>query len=162
MHRQFHLAAKGRRGTLGCGEARGGWWLAGLLAIATSVQGGCSSGNRLDVAPVCGKVTLDGKPVSAGIVVFTPERGRGARGQLASDGSFVLSTYGEGDGAIVGLNKIAVAPPPEDESGRRPPGYAEIPQHYHNGKSSGLEGEVKAGRSNVFDLKLHSSQNRDA
>lgn len=128
-----------------------------MLFIGAIAATGCSRSYQLETAPVRGMVTLNGKPVSSGTVVFSPSRGRGATGQLAADGTFVLSTYGHGDGAIVGLNKVAVAPSPEDESGKHPPGYVAIPNRYQNSESSRLEREVKAGENNVFDLKLSTA-----
>jgi hypothetical protein len=128
-----------------------------FLVIAAVVQAGCSRGYQLETASVRGTITLDGKPVSAGTVVFTPARGRGATGALSSDGTFVLSTYGNNDGAIVGQNKVVIAPPPEDERGNHPPGYVAIPQRYQNGESSGLKADVKLGEDNVFDFQLTST-----
>jgi hypothetical protein len=61
------------------------------------------------VAPVTGTVTVDGVPFTTGKVMFAPiargedrRAGRPALGRLQSDGSFTLSTYEEGDGAVVG------------------------------------------------------------
>jgi hypothetical protein len=56
---------------------------------------------------VSGKVIYNGKPVSPGSVMFTPIGGssgdssRIATGQLGEDGSFTLTTFDAGDGAVL-------------------------------------------------------------
>lgn len=118
---------------------------------------GCRPGYQLDTAPARGTVILDGKPLSAGSVLLTPARGRGASGTLNPDGSFILTTYGNEDGAIVGKHKVAVVPlQSESESNEPPPGYVPVPSRYQNPVSSGLEVDVKSGEENVFDLELKS------
>ena len=63
---------------------------------------GCSSHDEAQLAGVEGVVLLDGKPLPAGLVVTTPERGRGAQGTIEPNGQFSLSTRGLGNGASVG------------------------------------------------------------
>ena len=73
-----------------------------------------------------------GKPLSGGHVKFEPDAGREAHGDIRPDGTFVLSTFGDGDGAGAGLQRVAV-------SGAVPPkfgGYA----------SSELEVTVEPGK----------------
>jgi hypothetical protein len=126
-----------------------------MLAAVCAVHAGCTPGHRLETASARGTVTLDGVPLSAGSVVLLPERGRSASSVLAKDGSFVLSTYGSGDGAIVGKHKVVVYPLASDsESNTPPPGYVPVPARYQNAATSSLEVEVKAGTENVFELKL--------
>src|SRR6516165_4933167 len=51
--------------------------------------------------PVSGKVMLDKKPLTTGIVSFRPDRGKGntnavePRGKIAEDGSYTLATNGK-------------------------------------------------------------------
>lgn len=68
-----------------------------------------------DVAPVRGTVTIDGQPFAQGKVMFAPiaqggslKSGKPAFGPLQPDGSFVLSTYGEEDGAVVADHWVTV------------------------------------------------------
>lgn len=75
---------------------------------------GCSS-SEFDLAPVVGKVTLEGKPFSWGSVMFSPiaqageiESGKPAFGVLAADGTFELSTYSEKDGAVIGDHWVSI------------------------------------------------------
>lgn len=74
---------------------------------------GCG-GDRFPVRPAKGKVLCNGKPITSGSITFTPigtdannsETGKQASGTLDSDGTFVLSTYGRFDGAIVGKHIV--------------------------------------------------------
>lgn len=76
------------------------------LAMLTCC-GGCGKGPEL--AGVRGTVQYDGKPLTAGKVLFTSvERGMRAVGQINQDGTYVLSTPRDGDGATPGKYKVTV------------------------------------------------------
>jgi len=66
------------------------------------------------VYPVSGKVTQKGQPLTAGEVMFTPSggpegaSGHIATGQIGSDGSYTLTTFNTGDGAVAGKHKVTV------------------------------------------------------
>lgn len=132
-----------------------------LAALGVAILVGCGDG-RLPTAPVSGVVTLDGKPVTSGAVVFTPDHGWPAQGELDSDGRFVLSTYEEGDGAILGEHRIVViaqtGDDPEEHFERPPskPIKSLVPDRYANKATSGLSYEVKPGESNEVQLPLLS------
>lgn len=97
-------------------------WLTVLVGV--SGLAGCG-GSKFEVAPVSGICTCNGDPIHAGLVVFEPipddgvdlkESGRSAAGVLEQGGTFILSTYGTEDGAIVGRHRVRVfAPAPEDD-----------------------------------------------
>jgi len=78
------------------------FWMAALLAL---VSAGCGSG--LDLAPVTGRVTMNGQPVPQGQISFVPENGPPAIGSIAADGTYRLSTLQE-DGALVGRHKVTI------------------------------------------------------
>ena len=127
------------------------------LVLAVVFLAGCRDKSQLSVASVTGTVTLDGKPLTQGTVIFTPERGRAARGEIGSDGSFTLSTYGESDGASVGTHQVSIIAIEGDEevgfeSSVEPKWL--IPRRYGAAATSGLEFEVEAGEQNEprFDL----------
>jgi hypothetical protein len=129
----------------------------------TALMSGCKKSNQLDVAPVTGIVTLDGKPVSGGVVVFQPARGRGATGIISSDGKYFMRTYREADGAIVGLNKIAVSssgkmPTIEEQEAGTVNIKQNLPGIYTSPETSGLSFSVEAGKENHFDIKLFSTK----
>ena len=154
MNRYFLLLVK-RTGLLASAAI-----LCGLIAVVV----GCG-GHGLETERVTGTVTLDGAPLTQGTVSFTPEKGRGATGQIASDGSFTLTPYKKGDGAVLGPHKVAVIA--IDRSGAKTdPGGKEsvdlnikwlIPQRYGNPGTSGLTFEVKPDTKNVANFELTSN-----
>jgi hypothetical protein len=75
---------------------------AGAIAIALSGCGGPK------LAPVHGRVTLHGKPVTTGKIRFYPEAGRPALGVIAPDGTYTLTTFTPGDGALLGAHRITI------------------------------------------------------
>jgi hypothetical protein len=91
-------------------------WCVGLLAVTLS---GCGTGGEFGVAPVSGKVTHQGQPVTGGSLVFAPvpssdgsaKVGKPAAGEVQSDGSYKLSTYAASDGAVVGKHRVRYSPP---------------------------------------------------
>jgi hypothetical protein len=84
-------------------------FMAGLLAI------GCSGGGK--IAPVSGKVTLDGKPLADATVVFQPisseknvNPGPGSQGKTDANGYYSLQVVGQGTkGAYVGKHRVEIS-----------------------------------------------------
>ena len=84
---------------------------------------GCGGG-EIPVRPAKGKVVCNGKPITSGSITFTPigtdannsDTGKQASGALNSDGTFVLSTYGRFDGAIVGKHLVQFSGSGADDS----------------------------------------------
>ena len=129
------------------------------LLLAVVVFLGCSGPNA---ASVSGNVTLDGEPLTTGMVGFYPEGGNGApaNGQIDSNGNYSLST-----GTDVGLapgkyTAIVVAtkdpPQPYDKTGAEIPPIPITPAKYGSTTTSDLRVEVKAGK-NTVPLALKSS-----
>jgi len=127
--------------------------LLGVMAFS-----GCgSSSDKKETAPVSGVVTYEGRPVVTGTIMFTPlEGGRPATGELQVDGSYVLQTYGEADGAILGEHKVTITSLnlggglPEDAVSEPIP---LIPEKYFNDTTSGLTATVREGENSIsFDL----------
>jgi len=138
---------------------------------------GCGGG-RAAVEPAKGKVVCGGNPVTVGSVTFVPigepdsETGRPAIGAVGPDGTFVLTTYEEGDGAIVGKHRVEYTGPEdeaqEEEEGESPPeGSREerarsaelIRQREARRKSQCVQNgeiivEVKADGENDFTIEL--------
>src|SRR4051812_29146225 len=75
--------------------------------IALIALSGCGDGRPKRV-PVSGKVVIDSQPLTNGSIVFIPEHGRQAFGNLDKDGHFILSCYASNDGAALGKYKIRV------------------------------------------------------
>ena len=110
---------------------------------------------------------LDGNPVAGAAVLLSPATGGvPARGTTAADGSFTLSTFDNGDGAVVGLHRVGIATMDaqgfvtDDDGlsgkldGRQIQVRAVIPERYMNPATSGLEAEVKRGSANRFEFGL--------
>ncbi|MCO6044748.1 hypothetical protein NG895_12595 [Aeoliella sp. ICT_H6.2] len=76
--------------------------ISSLLLVA-----GCDSGP--DTAQVSGLIVFDGEKVPKGTISFYPVGGgRPASGQIQSDGTYKLSTFDPGDGALLGEHKVAI------------------------------------------------------
>jgi hypothetical protein len=128
--------------------------MAGLVALA--FMSGCSS-SEFETAVVSGTVRCDGVLLTEGLVIFTPvpsgdaktaNTGRAASGIVWPDGTYELSTFGDGDGAIVGDHDVEVyAPALEDDDAPLTDA-----NRYACGKVV-LRKTVAAG-TNVLDLEL--------
>jgi hypothetical protein len=124
--------------------------------LALGFMSGCSS-SEFETAVVSGTVRCDGTLLTDGLVVFTPipagdaktvNTGRAASGIVWPDGTYELSTYGDGDGAIVGDHNVEVyAPALEDDDAPLTDA-----NRYACGKVV-LKKTVSAG-TNVLDLEL--------
>lgn len=109
-----------------------------------------------DVVPVSGTVLYNGKPLPFGIIMFQPEAGQAAQGEIQSDGSFQLSSYGPNDGAVPGRHKISIRCFSRQASadGGGSPGRLLIPQKYTRFGTSGLTAEIAAGPNEPIVLEL--------
>ncbi len=131
---------------------------AGLILTVIS---GCGS-DRLSTAPVEGKVFYEGEPLKFGGVIFQPEKGGPlARGQIQPDGTFRLSTYGDGDGTVLGKHFVQITcfenqhPDASQSGGQKESGLGRslIPVRYTRFQTSGLRTEVKAHNEPfIFEL----------
>jgi hypothetical protein len=140
---------------------RRAWRCLLLCAIAGAILG---CGKDANVGIVKGVVRLDGKPLTTGTVRFVPEAGRAATGEIQSDGSFVLGTWGKSDGAVVGKHRVAIIAFQQTESdgGTRPRDVTAVnpsvkplvPARYMAIGTSGLTFDVKPGNNPAdFDLR---------
>ncbi|MFO1064630.1 MAG: hypothetical protein U0892_12270 [Pirellulales bacterium] len=118
---------------------------------------GCSDG-RPPAFPARGKVVFPtGSPVHVGTVELkSREHGIQARGEIQNDGTFVLSTYREGDGAVAGFHdavvvQIVVA---EEVQGHRPSKLGVVHPRYARYATSGLEVEVKPAGGNELIIQV--------
>jgi hypothetical protein len=68
---------------------------------------GCGDG-RPSRVPIAGQVLIDGKPLSYGFVEFIPDNARPSSGKLDEQGRFRLSCFEANDGAVAGINHVAV------------------------------------------------------
>lgn len=82
-----------------------------FLCLSLTVAG-CGQSDNVEVFPVRGVVRFEGKPMSGGgSISFIPsvaQKGKNAGGMIEADGSFVMTTYVEGDGAMVGTFRVVI------------------------------------------------------
>jgi hypothetical protein len=108
--------------------------------------------------PVQGSVVFStGEPVKWGTIEFyCAELKVAARGKIAADGTFQLSTYAEGDGAVAGQHSVTIAQaqlqgqPHEHSHAPLTP----VPKRYSDPQSSGLEFTVQRSSDNTCRLTI--------
>jgi hypothetical protein len=123
------------------------WLMVGPLA-------GCS--NTPPVGAVSGTITVKGKPVAYGSVMFVPETGPTAAGTIQPDGSYRLTTFRPHDGALVGAHKVVVeaytitkSRVPDQDDMAQPASH----KKYYNVATTPLTATVQPG-SNTLDFDL--------
>jgi len=129
------------------------------LAAGLAAIGGCGSGpdDMPEVAPVRGKVTLNGKPLTDARVTFAPVDGTGqsSEGRTAASGEYVLTYKRDIMGAKLGKHKVYISTyeePTTTDDGKTQGGFPEkVPAQYN--ENTTLEREVVDGE-NVFDFEL--------
>ncbi len=145
-----------------------GKWAMLLLATAGCIfWAGCGP-RRPRTAPVRGTVTFAGQPVTEGRIFFHPEEGRSAIGRLGPDGTFELTTFKTGDGAVPGRYRVVVEAT-RTTGGYQPQSFEEelsgvgnvpgevewlVPKRYAQLETTPLSAEVGPGRNTIdFDLQ---------
>ena len=129
-------------------KAPGVLWCLGVLAVIGFALSGCGGGSREGSQPVSGKVTFQGKPVSAGTIRFSnPQAAIDMTADLRPDGTYEVITD-RGAGLPEGTYQVAIMPPRIDIPvgiGRLPkaPECRDIPTKYRQPSTSGLTLTVK-------------------
>jgi hypothetical protein len=78
------------------------------LLVSLTFLVGCGDGLPQRV-PVSGVVLVDGQPATSGTIEFAPvSGGRGAAGEIGSDGRFTMTTFKPGDGCTLGDHKVTI------------------------------------------------------
>ena len=89
----------------------------GLVCLCLTLLAGCGGGSGFDIAPVSGKVTLDGQPLADAVVTFLPQatgtgRDAGPTSWARTDaqGMYTLVTSSEdpSPGAVVGSHQVMI------------------------------------------------------
>lgn len=121
------------------------------VAAFLSVLSGCS--DRLRTYPVSGKVQFkSGSPVRVGTIELkSRQHDIHSRGTLNPDGTFTLTTYEEGDGAIEGKHDCVIVQfvMTEGLQGHRPSTIGVIDRRYNNYTTSGITIDIEAKRNEI-------------
>ena len=135
-------------------------WIACLIGLA-----GCQSKHELELYPVTGKVTLDGKPCAGALVTLfaadevsiSRKLDKAPTAYCKADGSFVVGTYELEDGSPEGTYDVSIfwftpnAHEIMSKTGKVP---NLLPSSYSDPKTSGLEIKVASGKNEVPEFKL--------
>jgi hypothetical protein len=128
---------------------------------------GCG-GNGIELVPIRGEVTYNGKPLARGIVTYmpsTPGAGRTANGPIQPDGTFVMTTQTRGDGVVLGDYNIVVysyeegGPKTREEieaggGANAPKLRSTIPEKYTSPEASELTDKVDGNHSGFKKIEL--------
>ncbi len=127
-----------------------------VLAIVAMTLTGCSrkDANRLEVHPVAGQVTFNGKPAAGALVVFHPKDPAAAvlkpNARVDQQGNYSLSTYSAGDGAPAGEYTVTVILRPlVKKEGEFEPGPNVLPAQVGSPATSKIAAQVAEGPNTV-------------
>ena len=127
-----------------------------ICVVPLLLVAGCS--NQPPAYPTKGKVVFpNGTPVHTGTVELRSRKfGNQARGTIAKDGTFVLSTYGTDDGAVEGLHDCVVVQfvVAEDLKTPKHSTFGVIHPRYGSYTSSGLSCEILPREDNTITLTV--------
>jgi hypothetical protein len=146
--------------------------------VVIAISAGCS--NNPDYLPVQGSVYLDGEPVAKASIMFHPEEGgRPAWAITGDDGSFALTTFESGDGALLGDHVVTITLAQERPPGKQPqnPNFTNenasvmeifashqpnrkmwiVPEKYSDPDTSGLTFTVASGTNTDATFELASN-----
>ena len=138
-----------------------------VVASVALVLTGCNRGGSPNMVKIRGTVTYNGQPLTQGTVVYVPQgaEGRQARGEIQPDGSYVLTSLKDGDGAQQGdyvITVVSLKPHPGEpttreeieRTGGRIVRESAIPDKYSNPATSGLADNVTKKHPGTKDIAL--------
>lgn len=135
---------------------RSRWLELGLVPIVLLGQAGCDSRPR--AYPAKGKVVFaDGSPVKMGTVeTKSTLHGIQATGAIDRDGSFVLTTYRDGDGAVAGPHDCVVAQfvQAENIANHKPSTVGVVNPKFGSYTTSGLKFQISEKEPNLLVLQV--------
>jgi hypothetical protein len=132
-----------------------------FLTLATGCGQGDSDLGRL--VPVEGKVMLESKPLTTGVVIFRPDASKGntskhePRGQIDADGNYKVVTAQKKDGAAPGWYKVGIIATRQSTDPKNPYALPKslIPLIYHDQEKAPLALEVvEKPRPGAYDLHI--------
>jgi hypothetical protein len=129
--------------------------------LAVGLLSGCSGSTQ--ESQVSGQVTLNGKSIGPGTVVFAPVGGgKPATASVDENGHYVMYTnreVGLGPGKYRAAVSIREAPPNIKRGERPPPGKLLVPERYEDSDKSGLEYDL-ANPEGCLAIKSKRFQSR--
>lgn len=130
-------------------------------AVTVLFCAGCGNQSLYEVAVVRGTVTLDGKPLTGGKVMFAPvaqgqnaKSGKPGFGQLNRDGTFVVSTYGKEDGAVIGKHWVSIMRNLKVGDSEKP--TTEEPEMPFERVTFPRQQNIVSGQENIVEIALTS------
>lgn len=126
------------------------------VIVPLAMLAGCG-GSGLELAPVSGRVMLDGQPILGARLVFQPEAsGSPSYGSTDRDGRYELGYKRGQKGALIGWHTVRIESAteltkPDGKTIWRP---KPLPARYN--VQSDLRRDVKADEDNNFDFDLKS------
>jgi len=143
----------------------------GLLSMTSVLLlSGCGETKSYGVAPVSGRVTLDGKPLADARVTFFPQRAAGvntaesapeAMGTTDADGRYQLKTVFDDQGAAPGPSRVVISTlkqeydPANSEAPPKVVANETVPKKYITGASQ-LEFNVPPSGTDAANFDLTS------
>ncbi|QDU88903.1 hypothetical protein Pla175_22870 [Pirellulimonas nuda] len=88
--------------------------------------------------------------------MVTPASGKMAKGCIQPDGTFVLGTESDSDGAQVGTHPVVVLPPSAEEGQPLSAVARSLPRRYSVAQTSEVTLEVKPNAANEIAIELSS------
>lgn len=126
-----------------------------FLMATMVIADGCGSGKpEIQFAPVSGKISYQGKPLSQGQIVMVHNSGKMGASEIGSDGSFRLEApVGENLVMVDSRDQVILSQlsPKQGRPLKQPKSL--IPEKYNDYVSSGLKLQVVEG-GNVHDFQL--------
>lgn len=135
-----------------------------LLVTLALIFPACGPSEGPELAPVTGKVTYQGKPITQGIVSFQPAApdGTPATGTIGPDGTYSLQTA-DAEGARLGEYRVVISarkePEQEPDSAtpplkKLPKVESQLPLKYEDLEKAQLTKKVDSGHNTInFDLE---------
>jgi len=132
-----------------------------LCAVFCAAVLGCGASGGAKLAPVAGKVTVDGAPLTSGGVTFHPDSAKGNHtphiplGTLDAQGNYKLMSA-TSEGAPLGWYKVTVSAqaPIDPQNPYAPPKHLINPK-YGDASTSGLHIEVvERPAAGAYDFSL--------
>ena len=119
-----------------------------VCVVTTAIAAGCATPARPRLGTVEGRISLDGSPLPAAVVRFTPAgSGRTSQAVTGPDGRYRLSYLRDIPGADVDHHTVRISTATEENGGRE-----SLPARYHT--RTELVADVRPGRNTIdFDLR---------